>query len=1012
MPKSFWYIVSSFIFLTFLLFKPVTVYILETYLSSLLKTEVEVVYLHLLDRQVKATIEEKDNVANIKINALYPLHADVYYNGNADAFNVYHPIKAQVSLKGHVYYKELLQIDAKLDTLGARAGIKVNENTAGWDVMVDLDGLDLAQLRDENNLSFELTGIVDGELDFHTEKDSSIKVSSNLFSLNNQVFKGFELQASRADDNLYAWALFNAEGFEYKGIWFHYDNNNSSFEGKADLVHKAYDKELIIDLTGDHNSSVLMAQVGIGLEDSKIDIRDLTYDMNSSEMHADIKISLQALDKHRYISELLDTYLQGDFLAEVKLGYKDKVLKADVDMQSLGGNSRFDYVNDRLQWQIQGLELSKVLSLLGKEEGYAAKINTQGSFQNDKVRARINTNSLKVAKYEIKNIDVDIKGQINNLESTFRLETPYASVQKAGINLKDLHRLSLEADVMTPYLSKDVSVKANVVGLKGKSTFEMNATSQEFSFIIPHAAYSNSQLNGKYNAVIEPELSTLKERLYFDGNFSYDEVFKVDVMNRDMGGELQAFVSGMDVELKGSKLSSEKLLAYLNKPVYVKGNFDIEAQGRLQDIGFTLKTKHLTLLKEETGVDENLSGHIKGRLSKDKLILLPDVNNRHLDTSKGQIAFQFADKMLNLDLPFILKREKESLNLLLHANITFQEDISGALSIRHEDDSLDLNRLIYKNKKLQTDINMDIKDLYPYKVISGEKLYGALKVSGKGKYEEGHPELVLTSDSFDGKLDIAFKDSKVVIDLKGLSAAKIGTLLHKEGRVRKGYLEGKTTYDLDKGSGFTKLDAKGLQFQGIDIDSELKGLEDVLGLNIFAMGSKLYGKRFGRDKAGDVTEVKHMKLDLDITPDLIISKDVAMSTESYRFALNANLKHNGDINELEIALLDRQGCTVLRQRLKGNIASPELVNSRGTALVILGNAPTSVLKTGGKVLGFGASIIDSSANFIWQKALRQDSNVTLINDTMTAGFNVFSVGKEMVVSGQCDIFYSGEVKHP
>jgi len=70
------------------------------------------------------------------------------------------------------------------------------------------------------------------------------------------------------------------------------------------------------------------------------------------------------------------------------------------------------------------------------------------------------------------------------------------------------------------------------------------------------------------------------------------------------------------------------------------------------------------------------------------------------------------------------------------------------------------------------------------------------------------------------------------------------------------------------------------------------------------------------------------------------------------------------------------------------------------------------LNTGGKILDAGAAAIDSTASFIWKKALRQNSKVTLLQDTLTKGANVFSLGKEILVSGECKPFYNGKVKHP
>ena len=1013
MRKSLRYLTPLIALLILLLFKPVTVFILESYLSSLLETDVEVVEFHLLNLDLQATIKEKTNIANVKINSLYPLQADVSYQGNADAFQVYHPLKAKASLQGQVYYQDTLKVDAELIALGAKAIVGVNEDVQGWDVTVTASGLDLAHLKNENNLSIEMSGIVDGELDFHTHKDSTVRVSSDTFSIKNQSFRDFELQVSRAENELYAWTIFDAKDIDYRGAWFHYDQNSSRFDGKVDLVYKKNKMPFVVNLEGEHDSSVFLAQASFDTGNSRIDVKDIVYDINSSDVSATVDINIRAIEKHRYFLEAIGMGMQGDFLAESKLEYKDKALRANVDMQSLGGNLQLDYKDAHLQWQVKELELAKLLYLLSREEKIKAKIDTSGSFYKNELKARLNTKSLNMGKDEIKNINLTVKGPLKNLGATLHLETPYANIEKANINIRDLDTLKLDANVTTPYTTDDISVEVAASHLKDVSSFELNATSNEFVFFIPQADFKESKLDGKYQAMIEPKLSSLKERLHLNGEFSYDKVFKAEVISKDLDGELRASLKDKNIKVKASKVRLEKLLDNINQPAYARGEFDLNAQGDLDEIDFTLRAKHLTLDQKETGLDENLSCVITGKLSSEELLVWPNIQNRYLDTSNGDIKFQFTDKKLNMNLPLRVKKEKEKLDLLLSSNISLQKDIQAELLIKHKKNQLSLNKLIYKDQKLQTNITLNIKDLHVYKAVSGKELYGPLKMTGKAGYEENKPSFLLNTDSLGGKLNITLKENKLHIGLDRLSTMQIGRLLNgEEEQGNKGLFDGHVNYNFEKRLGLTKLDVRNMTIQGVDIDSELKGLQDAIGLNVFAMGNKLYRTSLKKNDLKVSTYIEHMKLDLNITPDLIVSEDIALATPEYRFAVNTNLKHDGEIKAFEVAVLDRQGCAVLTQKLKGNISSPELVDSKGTAVVLLGSAPEQILKTGGKILDLGSNIIDSSADFIWKKALRQDTNVTLVNDTMTQGFNVLSSGKDMVVSGECKVFYEGAVKHP
>jgi hypothetical protein len=186
-----------------------------------------------------------------------------------------------------------------------------------------------------------------------------------------------------------------------------------------------------------------------------------------------------------------------------------------------------------------------------------------------------------------------------------------------------------------------------------------------------------------------------------------------------------------------------------------------------------------------------------------------------------------------------------------------------------------------------------------------------------------------------------------------------------------------------------------------------------LGLNIFAMGETLIKKRpWKGDDINLTTEISHAEFDVAITPELIISKDIAIATKNNRFAVNATVHHDGEIKNFEVAILDLQGCALLTQKLKGNISDPKLVGTEGTAVVILAQTPEQILKTGGKIIDAGTGIIDSAASFLWEKGLRQDSKVTLVSDTFSKGRNVFSSGKEILVSGKCTVYYNGKVQHP
>lgn len=1011
MRKSLLYF-SLFAVLALFLFKPITLYTVETYLSSLLKTEVKVTKSALFKGELQTSIKDKNNLASIKINTFFPFQADFAYKGNVDAFAVYHPVKGLAELQGKLYYKDVLKLRAELNAFGANALVEVKGLAEDLEVLGNIFHFDLRTFKDENNLPVDLSGSVDGEIEFHTSQDSTISLTSESVTLQNNEIENIRVQLSKTEEDIYAWTTFEAKDIEYKGAWFHYDENRSRFDGKLDLQAKGSKRELIINLEGEHKDTVILAKADANIGDSRIDINDLVYDNNSSEASAVFQIDLVALEKNTYISDLLGISLQGDFSAKGRAEYKAGSLKADVTTQSLGGDLALSLDEGRIKWKAEDVELAKLLYLVKLDEKISASLNTKGVFTNNNIDAQISTKKLTVGKEEIKNLAIAAKGPLNRLEGKLHLDTPYANIEDSAIRLADLSRFDLDANVTTPYTSEDISVRAKALYSNGQGSLELNATSAELSLSFLDVGYAQGRLDGNYTAAIESGLSGLKNRLRLEGEFSYDEVFEAKMKMQDLGGTLEASLHGTSFKANASAIDLKVLLENLHQAPYASGSFDLKAQGSLESIDFGLSAQRLSLNKNETGMDENISCKIKARINTKELVLWPNINNRYLDIQKGTVHFSFEDKSLYLSLP--LKLRKDGLEFLVVSKANVQDDIRADLYLSHKDDRLRLNKLTYKEQHLQTEIALDIKELEVYKNISGQKLHGPFSLQGKARYEDGKPYVYLNSDSLGGRSDLRLEDKELQVRLDDISHTKLERLLRENSVIsKKGLIDANADYDLMKKSGQINVSGRDLEFRGIDLDKTIQGYQDILGLDIFAIGKNILSKDWIRsDDAALVTTIDQLQVDLDITPDLIVSKDLALATKNFRFAANAQLKHDGEIKACEIAIIDYRGCAVLRQRLKGNISSPELVNTSGAAVTILGSVPSKVLGTGGKILKAGTGIIDSGADFIWKKALRQDSNVTLISDTLTEGYNVLSAGKDIVVSGKCELFYKGKVKHP
>ncbi len=993
-----------------LFFKNFIIYALESSLTTLLETPVKVKELRLSSLELYASIKENSNNAYIKINSFYPLKADVAYVGNVDAFKVYQPLKADAKLKGSVYYKDALVVKAELLALGAKSVVEVKELSEDWEVLAHIKDLNLSQLQYENNISTEMSGVLDADVNYHTSKDSVITVTSKKLNFMDKKLEDVKVQLSKVKQNIYTWAIFKSDELDYKGIWFNYDEDTKSFDGSAEFAYLKIEHDIKIKVMGDFNSTQLKADIKIESADSTIDVNDIVYDLNSSNVKASVDINFKKLQNHKFFISQLGQKLSGDFKAKGEFFYVDKKISASLSSQSLGGQLKLWYKQKDLKWDAENIELEKVMKLLVLDQKLKAKMTSKGELKHNRLKASLKSEKLEVEKTVIKDINLSAYGDLKDLKMKLSFDSKYLRLKSSNISLVSLNRLDIEAKLRTVYLKKEIHLNAKA-SINEKS-LELRAESKEFQLKEFKGYLNGDKFKAQYKLKVFPLLSTLKNPLDIEGDIGLDKEFFLIAKTEDLGGFTKVVLRGDMLTLNASKLDVKSLLINAKQKNYANGKFDIRAKGSLKKLDFTLESKDLSLNKKFSYVDENLSFKLKGQVDTKEVKIHPYLNNRHLKINKGEVKYQFKKKYLDVRLPLVLTNKDEDAELLVLFNADLKDDLKANLNIKHKWDDFTFTNIVLKNKKLSTNIDLNIDDLSEYQKVSGQELYGPIRFKGQLQKDK-KVHLVLNSTSLGGHTKISLEDKDLNISLKNIEAVKVGKLLKQKGSSETGRINGELIYNLDNKSGFTRLKAEDIEIKGIDIDASLKELQDILGLNIFAMGNSLLQKGFSQDDNSKLkTYIQALEFDVDITPESIISKDIALSTEHTRFAVEMDLKHNGEIKEFEMAILNYKGCAIIKQKLRGNITDPKLVNSTGSAVRVLGKAPNEILKTGGKIISTGAGLVDSTASFIWEKGLRQDSNVTLINDTLTKGGNIFSSSKDLIVGSQCTVFYSGKVKPP
>ena len=1011
--KFLWtlFILSIFLGLGFI--KVITSFSLERYLSYLLETPVNIKSLKLSSLELYGTIKDKDNLAYVKVNKLYPLEVDFTYDGNADAFEVYQPLKGQGKLKGQLFYKDLLRVDGDIFVLGAKAKVEVNEQVEGWEVLSKISHLKLSQLTKENGVKIPASGSINADININTAEDSYIQMHTDEIKIKTESFEDVNLTMSFEDDDIDLKGKFRAPNFEYKDLSFHYDQNTSLFKGRFELLYKKTKRDIIFELQGEHKASKLAIQADAHIEDSHITTQDFKYDMDTHDFSSHFDISLIKLESYRYLLKAFDIDLKGDFKAKAELSFEDKKYEGSLLTHSLGGETRVSYKDEMFMAQANKLEVSKVFSLLNKPASIRGKLELKSSYDKQRLNLNLASEELRFEGERLEAIDLNISGPLQDLKANIALENRYATVHSSDVSIKGFNTINLEANVTTPYLSDPFILKGEGLYTEHNTTAWLNAKSSQIFFVLPKVLYTKERIEGEYLTVIGPRISGLIDPVNIKGEFTYDDSFALTGRNTDFGGKIDLDLKDEQINLKGQGVSLDHLLKQVKQPVYMKGDIDFSAKGPLDDLQLQLNSKHLHLNKAQSGLDENFTASIIAQLNPNEILMEAKLHNRYLDLDKGLVHYVFANKALALNAPLILKIDDTKRNFLLNLDADLSQDIKAKAQLSHQEDTLNLSNLSYTDGALKTDIEVDVQGLHLYNDLHDHEFFGPLVLKGKGSYINKKPYFNLDSPSLGGNLKIKLQDQDLHLTLDKLSAVEIGRLSKGVGSSHTGEMSGSIDYNLKTNFGATDLHAHGVKINGIDIDKQLQNINDMLSLNIFAMGKNLINKRYSRyDDVNLSTNISHMQFSVDITPEYVSSRDIALATDQSRFSVDTKLKRDGDIESFEIFILDYQGCSLVSQKLSGNITSPTLVDTK-VASVILGRIPGNLMGAGGKLMDAGAGLLDTTSSFIWKKAFRQDTNLSYVQDGLSKGVNIFSSGREMVVSKDaCEVVYDGAVNPP
>ena len=133
------------------------------------------------------------------------------------------------------------------------------------------------------------------------------------------------------------------------------------------------------------------------------------------------------------------------------------------------------------------------------------------------------------------------------------------------------------------------------------------------------------------------------------------------------------------------------------------------------------------------------------------------------------------------------------------------------------------------------------------------------------------------------------------------------------------------------------LQGEDLKIHGRDLDQEFDRFESSQNFNLVDVGAIFIAGPFGLlvtkgynfasilQGPGGESEIRYLKSDWQVEHGTAKARDVALATGQHRVALQGELDFvNETFNDVTVALIDAEGCTKVRQTIRGSFQQPEV----------------------------------------------------------------------------------------
>jgi len=947
------YILAAIFIAIVFLFKPVTTHFIEDYASELLEQRVKVTSLSIIPLRADAYIAESNNTVSANIISIFPLKVRAYYSGDIDAFKTYHPLKGYGEATADIYYDDSLIVEGEASIYGADAKVTVKQLKENWYVGVDATSLNLKTLQEQNNKEVKVDAVVDLDLNLYTDANISMKLFVDLRS-----------------------KAINILGTHIKDIELKIEHEKENFKIVSSFKPPNFYKTSL-DANGTFKDGNISASTNIAFKNVKIDID--------------------------------------------KLKINTKTLQTSLHTSSFGGHLDATYKKDMLYYNARDLHLSKVLK--AAEQGPIARgyLNLKGKLDTKTLdtnflfsspwiladKQRIEKVKLTVPnlRYKDKKLTTSYKLSASFMKKlfTFNGNIYFKDILKLDAKSSDfkgkttLHlegkkfELSMKKMDITELL-KFASVKPHATGLidiDAKGDFEkVNFSIKTDAKVKKHTIHA--QADGSYTlkskrleSDFKASVPLKKDSLDINGKLSYQNDLKLHAYSSSFESQTLLKLEAEHFKFYTRNFNLHGLATALDKPKILFGYVDIEAEGNLEDIDFKIKSKELRRNFKLGRIDNSISLDIQGN---------------------------YTPKLLTIEDDFMMHYKKEHIALILDLKIEPKPPYNSKGSLSHKKDKLVVHSFSYEKEQVKSEFLFDVQELYLYRALMANPFRGPMRI--EGTYKDA---LKIKTNSLGGELKFVLDKQIASLNLKKVDVTKVTKLIEQDGIFSRGVIDGNATYNIKEKTAKTNLVLKSATLNGINIDAKISSFNDALGLNVVNMSKSILSNF--TDANTSHTEIEHLQFDATLKNKNVKLDDVAFRTNKFLIAAIGDFEQNGDINSLDVSIVDKQGCAIITQALRGNIKDPKAAETTSTLVNIAERVPKSILKTGRKILNFGTETIDDVASFGINQILRTDANISITSDVISESSSLIEstsdfIRPNIIMPKGCSVIYDGKVIHP